>query len=213
VAGYRSLDAQRRQTGWNTAANGHAGDSASLATERDDVLVMAAREDRQAFAAIYERYAERIYRYAFARTGSASVADDIVSDTMLAALEGINTFDASAGSVAGWLFSIAHHKVADRGRQLGRFRRALARFTSSAVPGLNDDVLDGVIHAEDARLVRRLLERLPAADRDLVLLRYSAGLNAAEIASVLDISHGAARMRLSRALDRMATDLDALGDE
>ena len=187
------------------ARHGAAGDDAAL--------VVAAQRDRQEFASIYERYADRLFRYALARTGSPAIADDVVSDTMLAALEGISDFDPGQGSLAGWLFAIATRRIADRGRQLGRFRRALARVWTTLPPELDDDLLEVVVRTEDARLVRQLLGRLSGADRELVLLRYSAGLNAAEIADVLDISHGAARMRLSRALDRMSNDLRVMGDE
>jgi RNA polymerase sigma factor (sigma-70 family) len=179
----------------------------------DAALVAAAQRDRQGFAPLYEAYADRVFRYALARTGSVSVADDVVSDTMLAALEGIGRFDASQGSLAGWLFAIAARKLADRGRQQGRVRRVLARRWTTMPPDLDDDALEIVIRADDARMVRLLLGRLPASDRELVLLRYSADLNAAEIADTLEISHGAARMRLSRAIGRLSHDLQAMGDE
>lgn len=179
----------------------------------DATLVAAAQRDRQSFAQLYERYADRLYRYALARTGSPAVADDIVSDTMLAALEGIAGFDPSQGSVAGWLFAIAARKLADRGRQQGRFRRAISRLWSTTPLDIDDDTLEIVVRADDARLVRQLLGRLGEADREIVLLRYSAGLNAAEIADTLGITHGAARMRLSRALDRLSNDLRKLRED
>lgn len=179
----------------------------------DAALVAAAQRDRQAFAQLYERYADRLFRYALARTGSPAVADDIVSDTMLAALEGIARFDPSQGSVAGWLFAIAARKLADRGRQQGRLRRAISRLWTTTPPDIDDDTLEIVVRSDDARLVRQLLGRLAAADREIVLLRYSAGLNAAEIADTLGITHGAARMRLSRAIDRLSSDLRKLRED
>jgi RNA polymerase sigma-70 factor (ECF subfamily) len=170
----------------------------------DAALVAAARRDRREFAHLYERYADRLYRYALARTGSETAADDIVSETMVAALESLARFDPTKGSFAGWLFAIAARKLADRGRQRGRLQRLVGRLRGE---GTQEDALETVIRGEDAATVRRLLAGLSAKDRELVLLRYSAGLNSTEIAEALGISSGAARVRLMRVLQRLAAEL------
>jgi RNA polymerase sigma factor (sigma-70 family) len=186
----------------------HRGASNEDTGVDDTSLVLAARRDRQQFARIFERYADRVFRYALARTGSAEVADDVVGETMLSAMEDLHRFDPARGTFGGWLFGIAAHAISARERGRGRFRRAIARVWS---PDVQDyDALDALIRYEDVLLVRRLLAKLSPADRELVLLRYSGGLRTVEIAGVLGISHGAVRMRLSRALQRMNAEL---GDE
>jgi len=174
----------------------------------DAALVTAAGRDRREFAVLYERYVDRLYRYALARTGSEIAADDIVSETMVAALEGLSRFDPSRGSFAGWLFAIAARKLADRGRCQGRVQRLVGRLRGAE--NVHGDVLEAVIRGEDAATVRRLLATLSERDRELVLLRYSAGLNSSEIAEALGMSSGAARVRLMRVLQRLAS---KLGDE
>jgi RNA polymerase sigma factor (sigma-70 family) len=171
----------------------------------DAALVAAARRDRREFAHLYERYADRLYRYALARIGSEIAADDIVSETMVAALEGLARFDPSKGSFAGWLFAIAARKLADRGRRQGRLQRLVGRLRGGE--DNHEDALETVIRGEDAATVRRLLATLSDRDRQLVLLRYSAGLNSTEIAEALGISSGAARVRLMRVLQRLAAEL------
>jgi RNA polymerase sigma-70 factor (ECF subfamily) len=171
----------------------------------DATLVAAACRERREFARLYERYADRLYRYALARTGSEAAADDIVSETMVAALEGLARFDPTRGSFAGWLFAIASRKLADRGRRQGRMQRLVSRLRGAE--SVHEDALATVIRGEDAATVRRLLAGLSSRDRELVLLRYSAGLNSSEIAEALGMSSGAARVRLMRVLQRLAAEL------
>ncbi len=62
-------------------------------TEEEQALVQAISLDRRNFGALYERYATSLYRCALHQTGSPQEAEDLVSSTMLAALEAWNRFD------------------------------------------------------------------------------------------------------------------------
>ena len=161
----------------------------------DAELVLAARSAPRAFEQLYLRYADRLYRYAAGLSGSTSLADDVVSDTMMAAFEQLGRFDPSRGSFAGWLFTIARRRVADDQRRLSRLRRALSRHGLS--PTDVDDPLSDVIRSEDAARLRAALTHLPKNDRDVLLLRFVAELPGPEIATVLNISHGAVRVPTS----------------
>jgi RNA polymerase sigma-70 factor (ECF subfamily) len=169
------------------------------------VLVAAARRDRQAFSPLYERYAARVYRYARARTGSETIAEDILSETMLGALESLDRYDPRRGSFASWLFTIATRRIIDRQRRDSRFRDLLARAWEP--DATEDDALTSLVRHDDVARLRALLAKLPERDRELILLRYSAELTSAEIGAVTGTSAGAARIRLMRLLDRLADDL------
>ena len=172
---------------------------------RDLALVAAALRDRAAFALLYERYADQLYWYALGRTGSETVADDVVSETMIAALEGLHRFDPGRGSLAPWLFTIASRRIADRERSHGRFWRAAMRWWRPSE--MVEDTASTVERDEDARRVRQALSTLSTEDRELVLLRYSAELNSRQIAEILGLSSGAVRMRLNRLRERLASEL------
>jgi RNA polymerase sigma-70 factor (ECF subfamily) len=171
----------------------------------DEALVAAARRDRQAFSPLYERYAARVYRYARARTGSETIAEDILSETMLGALESLDRYDPRRGSFASWLFTIATRRIIDRQRRDIRFRDLLARAWEP--DATEDDALTTLVRHDDVTRLRALLTKLPERDRELILLRYSAELTSAEIGAVTGTSAGAARIRLMRLLDRLANDL------
>jgi RNA polymerase sigma factor (sigma-70 family) len=173
----------------------------------DEALAALARQNRHAFTPLYARYADRVYRYALAHTGSVSAAEEIVSDTMLAAIEGLHRFDPERGNFAGWLFGTAKCSISARQRYASRFQRLLTRAGSLEAHAAEDDPLDTIVRGDDAIRLRELLQRLPERDRDLVLLRYGAELTSSEIASVLDMKSSAVRVRLMRVLQRLAGEL------
>lgn len=176
-----------------------------LAGASDEDLVSAALVQVAMFDHLYERYADRLYRYALGRTGSQSAADDIVAETMVAALEHLERFDPAKGSFATWLFTIASRRIADRGRARGRLWRYLRRRPEPEP--VEDDPLDTVIRSDEGARVRAAIDRLSDSHREVVLLRYVADLPILNIARVLNTTEGAVKMRLQRALRNLANDL------
>jgi RNA polymerase sigma-70 factor (ECF subfamily) len=175
------------------------------ALDSDEALAVAARSDADCFAQLYLRYGNRVYRYALGRTRSASVADEIVSDTMLSALEGINTFNPERGSFASWLFTIASRRIADRNRKSHQLWRFLARRPTHEEH--DEDALTTTLRIEQRDDVRAAIGRLSEPHQQVVLLRYVAELPIADISEMLDISEGAVKMRLQRALKKLAEEL------
>lgn len=170
----------------------------------DADLVVLARHNRSDFAQLYLRYADGIYRFALERTRSAALADDILSETMLAAMEALDQFDPERGRFASWLFTIARNRITTQQRY---HRRAWRRLTQLRLPPAEDDPPDLVIRREEAARVRSALAQLSGSDQELLLLRYGGGLTSPEIGDVLGVSNGAVRARLSRALRRLAAEL------
>ncbi|HZO76683.1 MAG TPA: RNA polymerase sigma factor [Solirubrobacteraceae bacterium] len=74
----------------------------------DAALAAAARSDRSAFLALYERYFPRVHRYVRIRVADRDACEDITSDVFIAALAGIERFHGR-GSFAAWLFRIAQN--------------------------------------------------------------------------------------------------------
>jgi RNA polymerase sigma factor (sigma-70 family) len=173
----------------------------------DAQLVRDAVQDRQLFWRLYERYADAIYWYALPRTGSAAAADDIVSETMLAAFEHLERFDPDKGGFATWLFVIARRKIVDRQRAHRRFWRYVRRHSPGTQVTSDDDLLANVLRNEEIAEVFAAYDQLTTDEQDILALRYSAGLATKEIAEVLGISDAAARQRLSRARRRIADEL------
>jgi len=72
-------------------------------------LARQAITDADAFAELYRRHLTRVYRYHIAHTGNIKDAEDLTSQTFMAALEGIHSFRGT-GSFAAWIMGIASKK-------------------------------------------------------------------------------------------------------
>jgi RNA polymerase sigma-70 factor (ECF subfamily) len=160
-------------------------------------LVARAKHDRHAFALLYQRYVTAVYRYCYRRLGSKEDAEDATSQIfaqVLAALPRLGEQPFRA-----WLFTIAHHVVADVHRARIRLI-ALPQTEEQIDPALTPE--QHLVAAEDGRFIRMLLAHLPAESRQLLELRL-AGLTDVEIADVLGKSHGAVRVAQHRTVVRL----------
>jgi RNA polymerase sigma-70 factor (ECF subfamily) len=174
------------------------------AADVDARLVAWARQDPQAFTALYDRYFPAVYGYCLSQLGDPGAAEDAASQTFLKALAALPRY-REAGRFRPWLFAIAHNAVLDA---IGR-RRPDAPLEEAA--GVLDPAAspeERAIAALDAAWLDGAIARLPGDDRRVLELRR-AGLSGREIADVLGIGHEAAKKRQLRALDRLRADLAA----
>ncbi|HQE93025.1 MAG TPA: sigma factor [Anaerolineae bacterium] len=77
-----------------------------------DLARQAQAGEQAAFAALYRRYLPRVYRYFYVRTGAVQPAEDLTSQTFMAALESLPRY-RERGTFAAWLFAIASRRYAD----------------------------------------------------------------------------------------------------
>ena len=153
----------------------------------DDALALAAAEDRQAFAAIYDRFRIPVYRYLRARTRSDDDAEELAAITFERALQAIGRFRPVRGGMIAWLIRIARNAPLDRLR------------SASRVPTIRPEATTANA-ADDDVILRALIDGLPPFQRDAIQLRFAAGLTAREIGGVLGISEAAAQKQVERGL-------------
>jgi RNA polymerase sigma-70 factor (ECF subfamily) len=162
--------------------------------ERDDAeLARAATEDRAAFAAIYERHRTPVYRYLRARTATDADAQDLTATTFERAMGAIHRFQPVGGGMVAWLIRIARNAHSDALRQ--QHRRSTEVASDSAEPAIGP--------ADDAVVLRALIDGLTSAQRDAIQLRFAAGLTAREIGGVLGISEAAAQKQVERGVQAL----------
>ncbi len=169
----------------------------------DVSLVAAARHDPHAFAPLFIRYWDAVLRYCAFRLLDRQEAEDAASQVFVDAYAALHRFRdrGQEGSFRAWLFTIAHHEVANRHRYRARHPAgplAAAETTRDRHVGPEH----AAIAAGDMAQVVILLGQLPARSREVVELRL-AGLTDREIAAVLGISGEAVRQAQSRAVSRL----------
>ncbi|MCX5369651.1 RNA polymerase sigma factor [Streptomyces sp. NBC_00103] len=167
--------------------------------------------ERAAFAELYELYAAAVYHHALRLTGDWSVAEEVMSETFLAAWRGRGAVEAEGGSLRPWLFGIATNKARNADRSLRRRLAFLARRAEAGAGTGGDDAVgdfaeDVVGRIDDARRlaeVRRVLGRLRRHEREVLALCVWGGLDYAQAAEALGVPLGTVRSRLSRARARL----------
>lgn len=167
------MEADRQADG---LCRGDAGDGAAALVRR------AQAGDEGAFAALYELYYDRIYRYAAFKVGSAADAEDIAADVFVRMIESIDRFKWQGHPFSSWLFRIAHNLVADFYRRRGRRRTVSLEAAEPVVAAAAYDA-DARMDMELAMAeVARAMEGLTALQREVITLRFAAGLSVAETA-------------------------------
>ncbi len=159
-----------------------------------------------AFERLYRQYLQPVYRYLYLKTGSQVEAEDLTSQVFLSALGGLNNY-RHKGYFSAWLFSLARRKAADYYRS--RQRQVSLEADRIDPPAPEADLMAGLIHQEDMQSLGRLVAALPEEERELVRLRFAAGLGFEEIAAVLGKKSSAVKMALYRLLERMEKQLEA----
>jgi RNA polymerase sigma-70 factor (ECF subfamily) len=165
--------------------------------DKDEIdLAHHAMTSVDAFAELYRRYLTRVFRYHVAHVGNVKDAEDLTSQTFMAALEGIRSF-RGRGSFAAWIMGIA-----------SKTRLMFFRAGKPEVP------LDAALHypspdlptdkAASQRLqlesVSRALRQISPDRAEALILTYFGGLSNAEAGQLLNKSEAAVKMLVSRGL-------------
>jgi RNA polymerase sigma-70 factor, ECF subfamily len=171
--------------------------------ERDSELLARSMNDGRAFASIFDRYYDEIWRYVRRRAGPTA-ADELASETFVRAFAGRASYDRAQANARAWLYGVATNLLRERYRSEGRYLRAVGRAFEGASAADGTDEVDARVDA--SALAPRLgvaLAGLSADDRDALLLLAVAELSYEEIAVATGVPVGTVRSRLHRARRRM----------
>ena len=148
----------------------------------DEAVGRAQKGDAAAFAVLYEDYYDRIFRYVSFKTGNSLEAEDITAEVFVKMLESIDSFRWQGYQFSSWLFRIAHNLIVDHFRKRGR-RHIVALDDAPAAATEYDPDLDRKLDVDMSMVpVQEAMKDLTDLQREVISLRFAAGLSVAETA-------------------------------
>ena len=170
----------------------------------DEKLLLGARlRDESALAGLYDRYGGLVFTLALRIVGDRDLAEEVMQDVFLRCWHGLEQFDASRGSLPGWLLGIARNRAIDvlRGRQhQARLReREPLPEPGDWEPATADRSDEVVLYT----LVGQALAELSEAQREAIELAYYGGLTQTEVAQQLGEPLGTIKTRIRDGLRRL----------
>ena len=197
----------------------------------EQILEALRRGDERAFVELVERHQSLMLRVARRYVRSPSVAEEVVQETWLAVLNGLDRFEGSA-SLKTWIFRILTNRAlsrAERERRVTPFSALVADDDEPAVdPGRfrpEGDPYPGgwktfppswdalpeerLLARETLALVAEAIAALPERQHVVILMRDIEGWDAAEVCQALEISEANQRVLLHRARSKVRSTLEA----
>lgn len=179
----------------------------------DAELLRVSGRDPDAFGVLYDRHSATVLGYLQRRIACPETAADLAAETFAAAFQARRRYRDTGASPAAWLFGIARRQLANAIRSQGIDRRARRKLGIERID-FNDESLRRIEELADLEPIRERLDialaELPTETAAAVKWRVGDELPYAEVARRLECSEGAARVRVARALTRLADNLEAL---
>jgi RNA polymerase sigma factor (sigma-70 family) len=150
------------------------------------------------FELLYRSSRDDVYAYVTTLLKDPAAAEDITAQAFERAYRRRRTFDRRRGEERAWVFGIARNAALDELRRRRRLATLVTEPAAAEEPA--DDVADVTLRRT---AVRAALDDLTPRDRELVALKFHAGLSNTELAHVLGISESAAGTRLHRVMERL----------
>lgn len=153
----------------------------------EQLWVQRSLDEPAAFAALYDHYHDRVYSYFRYRVNDAALADDLTARTFERTLEKLASYRLERAPFAAWLFGIARHTLTDHFRSQSR-RRWLP--LQSVIDTAHDDPEPEELaqaHEEQVSLMRAVAQ-LSDREREVLALKFAAGLDNGQIGALLGVS-------------------------
>ena len=151
-----------------------------------------------AFGQLYEKFLDKIYRYAYYQVKDRMTAEDITETVFVKAWKQIASCKGHGDTFSAWLYRIAHNQVIDTIKA----NKSIQTIDLDDISNLDDPDL-AVDMKDEVEELAGMIAELPEGQRQVLILKFIEGLNNAEISRILNKSEQAIRILQMRALARM----------
>ncbi len=177
-----------------------------------DLLLIAEKQDKTAFARLFEQFAPRVRAWLIGQGAAPDDAEEIAQDTMIKVWQKAKQFDPGRASSQAWIFAIARNRRIDLIRQRNVRQRTADNFAHE-VDAHHDKPEQPDDHAQRRgvkAIVADSLKELPQQQLEVIRLSYFEGLSHREIAETLGLPVGTVKSRIRLAFSRMKGNLSEL---
>jgi len=190
-----------------SAAGEHSPSAASFPTADLDEAVLVDRAiegDGDAFALLYTRHVDRVYRHCYYYMGNRADAEDMAQQTFLRAWQAIGRYRRGSAPFQAWLLAIAGNLSISRLRLV----REIPQRAGVREEATGDDPQDIVATLDSCDVVRRAVLELKPDRQQVIILRFIEGLSISEVAAALGKSENNVSVTQHRALGDLRRRLD-----
>lgn len=163
--------------------------------------------DQTAVSILYDRYARIIYTIAYKVLGSKEESEEVVIDVFNQVWRSAASYNPAKARVDTWLFMICRSRALDRLRALGRNTKVNVACANAVVPSPQTPE-ENLLVSERGDRLRTALNKLPAAQKEVLELAYYKGLTHAQIAATTGKSLGTIKTRIRLGLSKLKSILE-----
>lgn len=173
-----------------------------------ELIALASRGDRRAYGRLFKECYEDIYDYVIRRVSNRNDAEDITMQVFTSGLKAVSSYEDRGHSAKAWLYRIAHNAVVDH------FRTLKQAVELDSVPEIPDesDIEEKLSAREEVLGVYREITKLPAAQAEVLILRFIEDMSVAEAAMVLDKKEVTVRALQFKGINNLKKKLGGRGE-
>lgn len=170
---------------------------------RDLLLAVAQKQDKGAFAELFEYFAPRIKSFLMKGGAAPDQADELAQETMISVWQKAASFDPAKASASTWIFTIARNKRIDAIRKTPRPEVDADDIElADDAPSASDEIAQG----QETDIMARAIQNLPQEQADLLYKSFFEDKTHADIAKETNLPLGTVKSRIRLALDRLRGD-------
>ncbi|MCT7657467.1 sigma-70 family RNA polymerase sigma factor [Mycobacterium deserti] len=171
-----------------------------VTTDLDELLRQVARQDVEAFAALYDLTRARVFGLVIRVLRDPGYSEETTQDIYLQVWRNAGNYDPSAGSPLAWLMTLAHRRAVDRVRSEQATSARESRYGAASVEPPSDQVSDSVILRDERRQVTDCLGSLTDMQRECIQLAYYDGLTYVQVSERLSANLATIKSRMRDAI-------------
>jgi len=174
--------------------------SARISEDEIALVEAAIGGDARAFAALYDRHADRVFRHVYYRVANQSDAEDLTQQVFLQAWRAIDRYQRTGAPFVAWLLTIAYHVV------VSHTRRSKPTSSLELEPATTERWADPegeTMSRFEQQAVRTAILRLKPDQQQVIMMRFVEHFDHADVAAALGKSEGYVRVIQHRALNEL----------